>query len=157
MDKNKNAEKNTKRSSDAQVNPVDKTEVGKEKNKGGRPRLYSSPDEMLEKAEEYFTLKECQEKPFTIAGLCYFLGFEDKESFSNYVNYPEFSRTVKSIRLKIEEQKNELLLCGNGSATGVIFDLKNNHGWKDKSEVDNNIKAEITEVKRRIVRSNQSK
>ena len=107
-----------------------------EKNKGGRPRLFDTPEELEAKAQEYFTEKECQEKPFTIAGLCYHLGFSDRKALTEYVKYDGFSDTVKRIRLKIEEQKNELLLCGHGSATGVIFDLKNNHNWKDKVETD---------------------
>ena len=28
---------------------------------------------------------------------------------------------------------------GKGSATGIIFSMKNNFGWVDKSEVDNKV------------------
>ncbi|NCX10955.1 MAG: hypothetical protein EBX21_05185, partial [Proteobacteria bacterium] len=45
------------------------------------------------KADEYFAT--CENKP-TLAGLCLFMGFSDKQSFSNYETYGhEFSLTVK--------------------------------------------------------------
>lgn len=69
----------------------------------------------------------------TLAGLCLHLGFDDRESFSHYDSYGgEFSRTVKRARLVIEEDRNQRL--ANPACTGVIFDLKHNHGWTDKSQ-----------------------
>jgi hypothetical protein len=71
-----------------------------------------------------------------VAGLCYELGFLDKNSFAEQAERGEgFSGTVKKARLKIESMKNEMLLDGRSPA-GVIFDLKNNHGWADKQEIE---------------------
>lgn len=98
----------------------------------GRPRLFESPEEFAAKADEYFASLADGKMP-TLAGICLFMGFADKESFSRYEGYgEEFSRTVKKARLIIEEDRNQRLSLP--SCTGVIFDLKNNHGWRDKTE-----------------------
>lgn len=79
--------------------------------------------------------------PYTITGLALSLdttrqtlleyegeviGREDKD--------PEFADTIKKAKTKIE-QFNEMQLYG-ASPTGTIFNLKNNYGWKDKTEQD---------------------
>lgn len=106
-----------------------------ERNKGGRPRLYDSPEAMQEVIDEYFTvhLQSTEPpKPPTVSGLCYYLGFDDRGALAEYEKRPEFSRTIKRVRARIEEYL-ETALHGN-NVTGVIFNLKNNFGWKDKSE-----------------------
>ena len=115
---------------------------------GGRPRLYQSAEAFAAKANEYFETVELKGKMPTLAGLSLFLGFDDKESFSHYASYgEEFSRTVKRARMIIEDDRNQRL--ANAACTGVIFDLKNNHGWKDKTEVENtvNVRDWLTEIK----------
>lgn len=105
-----------------------------EANKGGRPRLYDDPIFFEEKVEQYFDECKKNEEPPTVAGISYFLGFIDKESFSQYADYDGFSRTVKRARLRIEAAKNTMLFSRDYATAGVIFDLKNNHGWSDKVE-----------------------
>lgn len=111
--------------------------MAKEKNKGGRPPTFRYPKDLMKKADEYF--EDCDEKkrPYTVAGLCYFLGFADKCSFTdNEKRSDQFSYTIKRIRMKIEAYKNEKLLTSGNPTAGVIFDLKNNHGWTDKQEIE---------------------
>lgn len=104
------------------------------KNAGGRPRLYPDSEPFTAKVEEYFDAQVRLSKPPTMAGLCLFLGFDDRDSFSRYETYGDgFSRTVKRARLRIEADRNERLLDRADFTAGVIFDLKNNHGWKDRS------------------------
>lgn len=107
---------------------------------GGRPRLYDDPALFAERTDEYFaSLAETGKAP-TLSGLCLFLGFTDKESFSNYENYgEEFSRTVQKARFMIEDDRNQRLLTK--FTPGVIFDLKNNHGWKDKTESEVTVRS----------------
>ena len=63
------------------------------------------------------------------------MGFSDKQSFSNYETYGhEFSLTVKKANMRIELDRHERLIDKEKFTAGVIFDLKNNHGWKDKTE-----------------------
>jgi hypothetical protein len=100
----------------------------------GRPRLFQSPEAFAAKADEYFA--QCENKP-TLAGLCLFMGFSDKQSFSNYENYGhEFSLTVKKAQMRIELDRHERLIDKNRFTPGVIFDLKNNHGWKDQQDLN---------------------
>jgi hypothetical protein len=104
-------------------------------NAGGRPRLFQSPEAFEEKANAYFAQITSEERP-TLAGLCLFMGFCDKESFSNYASYgDEFSRTIKRVQLRIEADRHNRLIGKDTFTPGVIFDLKNNHGWVDRQEV----------------------
>ena len=98
----------------------------------GRPRLYSDPAVFAAKTRDYFEDIEAKGKMPTMAGLCLHLGFYDRESFSRYAEYgDDFSRTVKAARLMIEDDRHQRL--ANPACTGVIFDLKVNHGWQDKT------------------------
>jgi len=124
--------------------------MSEEKNKGGRPPLFENEIKMQEAIDLYFNNgvkkriivigkadnKQIVEIPVpTITGLCYFLGFESRQSFYDYEKIPEFSYTVKRARLFIEQEYEEQLSYGN--TTGAIFALKN-MGWIDKKEIDNN-------------------
>lgn len=101
----------------------------------GRPRLFKDHESFASAAEGYFASLEGTDKMPTLSGLCLFMGFHDKESFSHYASYGEdYSRTVKRAKLIIEDDRNQRL--ANPACTGVIFDLKNNHGWKDKTETE---------------------
>jgi len=100
----------------------------------GRPRLYPDSKAFADKADAYFAFVEANGKMPTLSGICLFMGFSDKQSFSNYATYgDEFSLTVNKARLMIEDDRNQRLAKADFSP-GIIFDLKNNHGWKDKTE-----------------------
>ena len=102
---------------------------------GGRPRLYDDAAAFAAATDDYFATVEANGKMPTLSGLCLHLGFEDRESFGRYADYSEdFSRTIKKARLIIEDDRNQRL--AQPACTGVIFDLKNNHGWKDKTETE---------------------
>jgi hypothetical protein len=76
------------------------------------------------------------------------LGFESRQSFYDYEEKEEFTYTIKKARMLIENEYEFQLQRGN--TTGAIFALKN-FGWKDKSEVDNNITVNpLTEVIKEI-------
>jgi len=101
-----------------------------------RPRVYASPEDMDEAIDAYFQKCDTERRPYTIAGLAYELGFIDRHSIPEYEKRPEFSATIKNARSRIEMQRSERLVSGDGNVTGMIFDLKNNFGWKDKQDVD---------------------
>lgn len=103
----------------------------------GRPRLYTDPQLFSDKVDDYFADCEVRERKPTLAGLCVFMGFYDKDSFVHYQNYgPDFSRTVSRAKLLMEDDRHQLLLSKDKFTPGVAFDLKNNHGWKDKTETE---------------------
>lgn len=102
----------------------------------GRPRRYPTHEAFEAKTEEYFQSEEGQTFP-TLSGLCLFMGFADKQSFSNYETYGEdFSLTVNKARLRIEAHRHKMLIDRNSFTPGIIFDLKNNHGWKDQQQLE---------------------
>lgn len=100
----------------------------------GRPKKYNSKEEMQKVIDEYF--KICDEKgdPYTITGLALALEL-DRRSLVNYSKDDEFFSTIKKAKAKVEDYLEKKLLTGN-SATGIIFNLKNNFEWKDKQEVE---------------------
>lgn len=126
-----------------------------EKHPGGRPRLYDDPEKFAAKVDDYFEVTKFapDEKP-TLLGVSLYLGFSDRDSFVRYAEYgEEFSRTIKKAKAQIEQNRIQLLLSKDKFTPGVIFDLKNNHGWKDKQEVeisgDLNVMTRIDRARRR--------
>lgn len=105
----------------------------------GRPLKYKSVKAMQEDIDKYFA--ECDEKgkPYTVSGLAYALG-TNRQTLINYEDKCEFVDTIKNAKAKIELFNEEMLYSKDVSTTGVIFNLKNNYGWKDKQEIE----AEVT-------------
>lgn len=101
----------------------------------GRPRLYADEEVFADAVDAYFASLEDSGKKPTLAGLCYHMGFSDKESFGHYETYGDgFSRTIKRTRMRIEDDRWQALIDKGTFTPGIIFDLKNNHGWRDKTE-----------------------
>lgn len=97
----------------------------------GRPRKYSSAEDMQADIDAYFAECVANEKPPTVAGLAYRLDMTT-ECFRNYGTQEDYSVTVKKAKQRIEIFLEESL--SNPSCTGTIFNLKNNFGWRDRSE-----------------------
>lgn len=109
--------------------------MGGAPNTRGAYPLYRTADALEYAVNAYFGLKIEQEKPPTMAGLALALGFKSAKSLKDYENRGEaYSDILEVARTRMEEWKNELLLEGGKSSAGVIFDLKNNHGWSEKAE-----------------------
>lgn len=123
----------------------------------GRPRKYADPDELAARIQAY--MADCTEQgtPPSVAGLCYFLGFADKQALSTYETYgEEFSLPIKRARLKIEMDRQTRLIDPRSYTPGLIFDLKNNHGWKDKTETEHGGQVSVVnEIVIRGVRDNE--
>ena len=108
----------------------------------GRPLKYKTPVAMQAAIDEYFNDCEYDKdgnarehiKPPTVSGLAYYLGFLDRKAISEYGLRDEFSDTIKKARIRIENYL-ETRLTSNAVA-GIIFNLKNNFGWKDKTEIE---------------------
>lgn len=104
---------------------------------GGRPVKYESKEEVQNIIDDYFEtdafIGEGDSKAFvpTMAGLAYALGLS-RQGLLDYSNKEEFFDTIKKAKLKVEISL-EQRLAGN-AVTGTIFNLKNNFGWKDKTE-----------------------
>lgn len=72
--------------------------------------------------------------PPTITGMCLFLGIS-RQTFDTYSKNHEFAETTTRARARIENYL-EQQLYREKSVTGIIFNLSNNFGWKEKKEVD---------------------
>lgn len=125
-------------------------------NNGGRPPVYDNPELLSERIEAYFNggankrtviigkgenKHEVEIPLLTITGLCYYLGFESRQSFYAYEEKEEFSYIIKKARLRIEMNYEEMLQL-DVSPASPIFALKN-MSWVDK--VDSDIKHNISE------------
>lgn len=88
-----------------------------------------------------------EQKPYTISGLARslevvrntLLNYEDPEHWPADMDdeiKQELLRTIKNAKSRCEEYAETQLFVGK-QATGPIFNLKNNYGWKDQSEVLN--------------------
>ena len=109
--------------------------------KGGRPLAFNSVEELEEKIEAYFSSEDCyliqgEETIYapTMSGLAMYLNV-DRKTIVNYSNKEEYFHTIKKARARIESHLEKKLYGNN--VTGLIFNLKNNFDWKDKSEVAN--------------------
>lgn len=129
----------------------------------GRPPKYETPEEMERIVDLYFLACKSRnvEKPEivlaglsdedlqvvewiddvrpTVTGLAYTLGLS-RQSLCNYEAKDEFLDTIKRAKQRIERALEQNLY--GQAVTGTIFNLKNNFGWKDKTEQD--IKADLT-------------
>jgi len=108
-------------------------------NKVGRPLKFKDPVDMQVKIDKYFNHCNENQIPYTITGLAIALDC-DRDTILDYAKKPEFSGTIKKAKIKVENGL-ELMLIQGRTPAGVIFNLKNNFGWKDKQEVD--LKAEV--------------
>jgi hypothetical protein len=81
--------------------------------------------------------KKTDQVPYTITGLALALD-TTRETLLDYEDRQEFSDTVKKAKLRCEHYNEQMLFTN--SPTGTIFNLKNNYGWRDKTEQDLSIK-----------------
>lgn len=127
----------------------------KKHNKGGRPRLFTSVEQLQGLIEEYFAKCDRVTKdvvigppsnrqiatiacpdPYDVAGLCAHLGCS-RETLSQYQKDPKyeaFSDTIKKAKLRIEADMCRRALKDESNGAVSIFLLKHNYGYKDKSE-----------------------
>ena len=131
----------------------------------GRPLLFDSPEQLQKKIDKYFAdcdkgkqVKVYDRKkqemttqflpiPYTVTGLALALG-TSRQTLINYGKREEFFDTIERAKLRCENYAELLLLDGSVSPGGPQFSLKNNYGWKDKSEVDQNVtQKQITIVR----------
>jgi len=106
---------------------------------GGRPLKFKSVQELQDKIDSFFLACDEKEEPYTITGLALALD-TTRDLLIDYGNKEEYSDTIKTAKLKCHNYA-EKRLYGNNVA-GVIFSLKNNYGWKDKTESDTKVTFE---------------
>lgn len=104
-------------------------DTGERTNKG-KPILREVPVKDLNGEPIYETVFL---KPPTITGLCLFLGIS-LDTFENYAKDKTLGEVISWARLVIEQYLEEQLSIRD-KPQGIIFNLKNNFGYTEKSEV----------------------
>ncbi len=117
---------------------------------GGRPLKFETVEDLEAKIDEYFSSKGWKKKtvfskksndyievdyfdPATITGLAVFLK-TNRQTLINYEEKEDYFDTIKQAKAICEMHSEEGGLRGDLNPTMSIFSLKNNYGWKDKSE-----------------------
>jgi hypothetical protein len=114
----------------------------------GCPPKYPDPAVMEKKLVEYFaycdnrtadkvdddgkTVTYPNPQAYSIAGLCYWMGFANRQALDEYEKKPAFSVIVKRARMKVESFWEERL--ADKAPVGSIFWLKNHAGYSDKAD-----------------------
>jgi len=100
----------------------------------GRPLKFKTPAAMQKAIDNYFAECFSEEVHPTVSGLAYQLELTT-EALRNYERKTEFLGTVKRAKQRVEMAIEQSLMSGR-NATGPIFNLKNNFGWKDTTQQD---------------------
>ena len=124
------------------------------KRKTGRPLKYKSRqvEERVAAYFDYCKIDDCgypldkDHKPPTITGLACYLN-TTRDLLVDYESKPQFSDTIKRAKQRIEAYNEYLLVSKAGQVAGVIFNLKNNFGWKDRAEIENGLNADWEPVR----------
>lgn len=106
----------------------------------GRPLKYANAAEIIPLIEKYFN--DTPKEEWTITGLALALD-TSRQTLINLEGRGEFFDTIKRAK-EMVEHSYEIDLKKSGR-TGTIFALKN-FDWKDKQEVDTNMKVEHVDV-----------
>ena len=105
----------------------------------GRPPKYNNKEEMQKVIDNYFStdafIKVGESTIFapTVEGLAYALDM-NRKTLLEYEAKDEFCNTIKRAKQRVAIALEQRLYGNN--VTGIIFNLKNNFGWKDKIEQD---------------------
>ena len=96
---------------------------------------YKTQEQLQEGIDAYFKMCDEKDKPYTMSGLALALGI-DRATLVRYGDKDLFANQIKEAKAKVEAMLEEnLYRLGNNS--GIIFNLKNNYGWKDVIENKN--------------------
>jgi hypothetical protein len=139
---------------------VGKMSEAKMKHPGGRPLKFKTVEELQKLIDDYFEscftdkpiidkagdvigVERVQVRPYTITGLAMALDMS-REGLLNYQEREQFFDAITRAKMKCHNYAEELAMTSR-NPTGVIFNLKNNYGWKDKTETELTVSTGIAE------------
>lgn len=114
-------------------------------------KKYRTHKDLEKMAENHFAEQEELNKPCSIAGISYFMGFADKSEFLELEKDEEFAPVINRIKLKIESQAIEMLTDKSYATTGVIFNLKCSFGYSDKITAGKDDMAELMQNAKKLI------
>jgi hypothetical protein len=128
----------------------------------GRPLIFETVEDMEARIGEYFdycdnriqqvfskkigdVIEIVNPAPYTMAGLARALGM-DRSTLQDYKarkdkNGKDYLPTIKKARDKVQEDVEQRLM--EGQPAGAIFNLKNNFGYRDKTETEQSGVVEV--------------
>ena len=103
---------------------------------GGRPLAFDSVEELQNCIDEYIETERSEGWPITVSGLACALEVDRRTVLRYQHEDHEFCPTIKRAIARIEADKVKNAMKGKYDKTICIFDLKNNHGWKDERHIN---------------------
>jgi len=103
------------------------------KDVGGQPKKFKTVKAMSDKIDEYFAMCDAKPRPYTVITLCLFLDLT-RETLLQYQKLEGYSDAILRAKTMIEGYAEDCLYTAK-NPTGIIFNLKNNWKWVDKTEV----------------------
>ena len=100
--------------------------------KKGRPLKFKTAAGLQKAIDAYFETAQKEKLPPTITGLALALD-TTRQTLMDYEERDAFTDTIKKAKLRCENYAEIQLFKGRNVA-GVIFNMKNNYGWKDKRQ-----------------------
>ena len=88
--------------------------------------------------------KEITYKPYTISGLCRWVGYAGMKDYREDMNHPVIGGVLRNAYNRIVEHY-ETTLQGATAPTGAIFALKNIGNWRDRQDVE--VNQTVREIK----------
>lgn len=106
-----------------------------DKNKGGRPLLFESADELNKKIKAYFDKCKREKDVPTISDLAVYLD-TSRQTLINYEGRDEFFDAIKKAKDICLAHQEKMALKGQINPTVWIFSAKNNFDYRDKQEIE---------------------
>lgn len=123
-----------------------------------KPLKYKTAEELQKAVDEYFDYCDNKTKemhseklgdmivpdpePYTMAGLAYHIGLT-RMGLLKYSRRERFSEVIERAKSRVEADIERRMSSKDTFTPGQIFNLKNNFGWKDRHDVDTNLKGEV--------------
>ncbi len=102
----------------------------------GATLKYPTPELLQSKIDEYFKYAKENNKPYTKTGMAVYLGVVTL-TLKHYKELnDEYKEIIEDAFIRCEDWIVENMLTNKANATAAIFNLKNNYGWKDQSQLD---------------------
>ena len=119
--------------------------MAKQPNKGGRPPLWKTPEDLLSDIKAFKIFCEEEELiPFKVT-FCVWKECS-VDAISEYAKKEGFSEVIKTLEKLAETELIQGATKGKLNPTMTIFLLKNHHGYKDKTEVESNVTSKIENI-----------
>ena len=101
----------------------------------GNRRKFDTAEQLQEAVYSYYQWCTDNNEVANVAGLAFHLGYSDRSSVYDLEAHPRYSHVIKQARLAIEAGQVSSLCAGRGWGPGLIFTLKNHHGYKDERHI----------------------